>query len=58
MIILCLFINYQPQFVQKSNFSHKTIVLRNVQFLSFRFEKNMFHLFFVAGSVTVGIFFC
>ena len=26
MIILCLFIGYQPQFVQKSNFIHNSVI--------------------------------
>ena len=29
MIMLCLFIGYQPQFFQKSNFSYKVVILRN-----------------------------
>ena len=29
MIILCLFIDYQPQFVQQSNFIRKGVIVRN-----------------------------
>ena len=32
MITLCLFIGCQPQFFQKSNFSHKAVILRNLPF--------------------------
>ena len=28
IIILCLFICYQPQFFPKSNFSHKSVILK------------------------------
>ena len=40
MIILCLFIGYQPQIVQKFNFSHKSVIVRYSPFWSFRFRKN------------------
>ena len=45
MTILCLFIGYQPQFPQKSNFSHKSVILRNWPFQSFRFRKKCFIYF-------------
>ena len=32
MIILCLFVGYQPQFFQKSNFNHKAVNEETDQF--------------------------
>ena len=41
---------------KKRSFSHKDLILRNWSFRFFRFREKYVHLFFVSGSVTVGIF--
>ena len=56
MTILCLFIGYQPQFPQKSNFSHKAVILRNGPFWSFRFRKKCFICFYYILSPHIYIY--